>query len=361
MHKNFYSLGLMSGTSMDGIDASIIYSNGIDNFEIVENKYLKYDDEFIYKLSNFKNKINNASDLNLKSNLEDLKKIEREITILHAKFVNQILNNNQNKIDLIGFHGQTIYHNSDEKISKQIGDGKLLSQLLNKKVIFNFRENDIKNDGNGAPLAPIFHYAITKKINKNNVSFLNIGGIANETFIDQNNKISAKDLGPGNCLIDLWVRLKTKNQYDINGNIARSGKINKIILDQSLDVYFNNKNSFKRSYDVNDFDISSFRGLNFADGAATIIDYTTEILANKVSSKNIISCGGGRKNQYMIERLEKKINTKILNIDEFNMDGDFIESQAFAFLAIRSFLNLPISFPLTTGCKQDSTGGTIIS
>ena len=357
MGKNFYALGLMSGTSMDGIDASIISSNGIDDFEIMQNKYYKYDDKFINKLSNLKNKIDKLDDF--KSHFNDLKSIEREITILHAKFTNDILMKFKHKIDLVGFHGQTIYHNPDEKISKQLGDGKLLSQLIKKKVVYNFRENDIKSNGNGAPLAPIYHSAIAKKMNINNVIFLNIGGISNETFIDKNHKISAKDLGPGNCMIDFWIRQKTKKNYDINGDIARKGKISKIQLDQSLDIFFNNNLFQKKSYDINDFDISSFRGLTVEDGAATITEYTIEILANKISSRNIICCGGGRKNNYLIERLEKKINKKILKIDEFKMDGDFIESQAFAFLAIRSFLNLPISFPMTTGCSKDSIGGII--
>ena len=358
MNKNFYCLGLMSGTSMDGIDASIIYSNGLDNLRIIENNYYKYDDELINILSNFKNKINSLDDLKLYQ--KDLKNLERKITILHAEFANDILKKAKENIDLIGFHGQTIYHNADEKISKQLGDGRLLSQLIKKKIVFNFRENDIKNNGNGAPLAPIYHLAISKKINKKNVIFLNIGGIANETYIDENHIISAKDLGPGNCLIDLWIRQNTKNKYDSHGSIAKSGRINKIILDQSLDIYFNNNISKKRSYDINDFEISSFRGLSLEDGAATIIEYTVEILAKKISSSNIICCGGGRKNKYLIDRLEKKINSRIFNIDDFEMDGDFIESQAFAFLAIRSFLNLPLSFPMTTGCNIESTGGSII-
>jgi anhydro-N-acetylmuramic acid kinase len=115
----------------------------------------------------------------------------------------------------------------------------------------------------------------------------------------------------------------------------------------------------KRSYDINDFDISRFRGLTVEDGAATIVEYTIEIIANKITSKNIIVCGGGRKNKYLLERLENKIKNKIVNIDDFKIDGDFVESQAFAYLAIRSFLKLPITFPNTTGCELPSTGGIL--
>ena len=356
MSEKYTSLGLMSGTSGDGVDASIIQSNGMNQFEVIKNKFYEYDSNIYNKIHNLKEKISNISDLN-KLSIE-LKDLERQITLYHAKIIKDLDLNDKKFI--VGFHGQTIYHNSREKISMQLGDGKLLHQLTNKKIVFNFRKNDIENNGNGAPLAPIYHSAITKKINKKNIIYLNIGGIVNETFIDKNFNISAKDLGPGNCLIDLWIRQNTKKKYDKDGNIAKSGKISKILLEQSLDIYFNNKISQKRSYDINDFDISFFRGLTLEDGAATIVEFTIEIIASKLSSKDIICCGGGRKNKYLIERLEKKINKKILNIDEFEIDGDFIESQAFAFLAIRSFLNLPISFPMTTGCNKDTIGGEII-
>ena len=160
-------------------------------------------------------------------------------------------------------------------------------------------------------------------------------------------------------MIDQWIKLNSNKTFDNNGDIARSGKINKIILDQSLDIYFNNKISENRSFDIKDFDISFIKGLSFKDGAATLTEYTSEILSKKILGKNIYACGGGRKNKFLIERIEKKINNKIKLIDELKIQGDFVESQAFAYLAIRSFLNLPISFPSTTGCKFPSTGGIV--
>ena len=171
----------------------------------------------------------NQNDLSKKS--KDLASLERKITVFHAEKINHILLEYKKEIDLIGFHGQTIFHNPQKKITKQLGDGKLLSQLSKKKVIYNFRQNDLKMGGQGAPLTPIFHSILVKqKKIPLPVVILNIGGITNYTFIDEKGVSSSLDLGPGNCLIDQWVRLNSKKKYDKNGSIAKSGKIKKIIL-----------------------------------------------------------------------------------------------------------------------------------
>ena len=161
MSKNYYSLGLMSGTSMDGIDASIIYSDGTSKYKAISNKYFVYNKDFYQDLTNLRDKINSSKDLKRLSN--DLKSIEKEITLFHAKVVNELIRESNINIDFIGFHGQTIFHNADEKISRQLGDGKLLSQLTKKTVVYDFRQNDLKNDGHGAPLSPIFHQLIVKQ------------------------------------------------------------------------------------------------------------------------------------------------------------------------------------------------------
>ena len=357
MKKSFLSLGLMSGTSMDGIDASVITTNGMDDFRPIYDKFYPYDQETLDNLIFLRENINNIKDLkNYENNLRDL---ERKITLIHAEISNDIIKKNHN-IDIIGFHGQTIYHDADQKISRQLGDGKLLSQITKKEVVYEFRKNDIINGGQGAPLTPIFHFLLKKNLKEKSLIFLNIGGIANETFIYQNNKFSAKDLGPGNCLIDKWIKIHTKKHFDDKGMIARSGKVNKLILNQGLDIFLNSKIYNKKSYDIKDFDLSFVRGLSLEEGAATITEFTAEILSKKISSKNIYSCGGGRKNTFLIERLEDKLGTKINEIEKLDLDGDFVESQAFAFLATRTKLNLPISFPDTTGCKKPLCGGTLI-
>jgi anhydro-N-acetylmuramic acid kinase len=358
MNKTFFSLGLMSGTSMDGIDCSIIQSNGIDELKVLIDNYYPYNKEFRKKIHLIRDKINSSKDIKFYS--KELKLLEKEITILHAEVVNKMIKKTNFKIDFVGFHGQTIFHNANEKISKQLGDGYLLSKLIKTNLVYDFRSNDLKNGGEGAPLTPIYHSLISKKLNKKNISFLNLGGIANETTINEKGEIFARDLGPANCLIDSWIKLNSNKDFDNEGNIAKSGKVNKIILDQFLDFFYNNNISKKKSYDIKDFNISFLRGLSIEDGAATLTEFTSEILSKKISNINIFVCGGGRKNKFLLEKIENKIKIKLKLIDEIGFDGDFIESQAFAFLAIRSYLKLPISFPKTTGCFKPCSGGVII-
>ena len=371
MGKLFTVLGLMSGTSGDGVDASIISSDGIDKYSEILNRYFKYDQEIYKNLHNLRGKIIRLNDLS--KNQDEIKNLEKKITLFHAKIVNEILGSVDEKIDFIGFHGQTIYHNSLEKISRQIGDGNLLSQLTKKIVINNFRQNDIKNGGEGAPLAPIFHRLIVKQKKLDlPVCILNIGGIANVTAIGEydNNSFLSRDLGPGNCLIDEWVRINTEEKFDKNGEIAKKGKTNELILNQALDNFENRPNQKSLSFDTKDFSLGFVRGLSLEDGAATLTDFTGRIIGAGLFSFlsdardkvwKVLVCGGGRKNLTLIERIKFKTlkNFIIQPIDDYGVDGDFIESQAFAYLAIRSYLKLPISFPSTTGCKEPVTGGII--
>ena len=356
MSKEYTALGLMSGTSGDGIDASIIRSDGQNKYEIIINKYFEYDKKTYDEYHKLRTKINNLRDL--ESLKEEISSLERKITLFHSKVVFEFKNQ---KIDLIGFHGQTIYHNPSEKISKQLGDTKLLIQNVKKNIIYNFRQNDIDNGGEGAPLTPIYHKLIIleKKINLP-VSVLNIGGIANQTLINEKNQISSSDIGPGNCLIDQWIRINSDKKFDNKGDIAKSGIINKIILEQSLENFLNNNSNKKKSFDVTDFDISFIRGLSLSDGAATLTEFTAQILSKYLFYNSIYLCGGGRKNQFLIDRIRMVSKKNIKLIDELDIDGDFVESQAFAYLAIRSFLNLPISFPETTGVTKPITGGSIM-
>jgi anhydro-N-acetylmuramic acid kinase len=371
MSEQYTSLGLMSGTSGDGVDASIIQSNGETEYKVIKDKYYEYDSDIYQNIHKLKEKIHTSNDL--KTLAKELKDLERKITLFHATVVEDIKSNRQ--IDIVGFHGQTIYHNSKEKISNQLGDGKLLSQLTKKNIIFNFRQNDIQNGGEGAPLTPVFHQLIATKYKIDlPACILNIGGISNITIIGEptgTNGFTSRDIGPGNCLVDSWVRKNSKYKYDKDGFIASTGKRNDIIFEQAQELFANRPNQNTLSFDTNDFDVSFARGLSLEDGAATLTDFTARVigsslcsLLSNVSDKlwKVLVCGGGRKNNLLIEKIKKNTlkNVVIQPIDDYGVDGDFVEAQAFAFLAIRSLLKLPISFPETTGCKKPSTGGELI-
>ena len=363
MGKKYTALGLMSGTSMDGIDASIIKSDGNREYSIILDKYFKYSDEIRQKLTNIRDNVLIEEDLNIYS--DQIKSLEREITLFHANIVNEILKTLKIEIDFLGFHGQTIFHDPKKKITKQLGDGNLLSQLTKKTVVYNFRQNDLKNGGQGAPLASIYHKLLARNFKDKGkielpIIILNIGGIANITSVNRNYEILSMDIGPGNCLIDKWIRVNSDNNFDNNGDIARYGKINKFILEQTIDNFFYKEISSKKSLDIIDFDISFLKGLSLEDGAATVTELTAHILSKKLIDKNVYVCGGGRKNKFLIGLLQSKIKNKILQIDSLGIDGDYIESQAFAYLAIRSYLKLPISFPETTGCEKPCSGGVIV-
>ena len=366
MGKIYTALGLMSGTSMDGVDVSIIQSDGKIEYKPILDRYFEYPKVIYKNLIKLRDKIKCSKDL--KKHQKEIKLIEKEITIFHAKAANETIKKTKLNVDFIAFHGQTIFHNAKERITKQIGEGKILSKLTKKTVVYDFRQNDIKNGGQGAPLAPIFHKLLVKKYNlKKPLAILNIGGIANATFINKNNKIYSSDIGPGNCLIDQWVKSHSKKKYDKKGLIAKSGQIKNKFLDIIFDNILIHKG--QSSFDLHDFNLSFLKKkISMKDGAATITEFTALVLSEYIiryQKKNhkilsVLVCGGGRKNKFLLERVSKITKLKVNSIDKFGIKGDFVESQAFAYLSIKSFLKLPISFPETTGCKKPCTGGVIV-
>ena len=377
-NKLYTVIGLMSGTSMDGVDVSLIRSDGLDQFVNILDEYYEYDASLHDQLVDLRNVIFNINDLEKYS--QKLIELEREITLFHSKIVNEVSLKYKDEINFVGFHGQTIFHNPEMKISRQLGDGELMSQLIKKNVFYDFRQEDLKNNGQGAPLTPIFHNLLSKKINEKHqiefpICFINIGGISNITKILKKNErseenLEAFDSGPGNCMIDEWIRKNSKYKFDQNGSIAKAGKINQLTLNQAIDNF--KIDSFEKSLDIKDFDISFLRGLSLEDGCATITNFTAYLIAKGIKYSNgsndkpikYLICGGGRKNNFLIQNIKdylvSKTNISIDLIDEYNFNGDYIESQAFGYLAIRSFLNLPISYPKTTGCKIPTTGGKLV-
>ena len=375
--KIFTSIGLMSGTSMDGVDLSVIKSDGNYQFSSIYDTYKEFDDGLYNQLIILRDKISNSTDL--KTHSKEINDVEKKFTLFNSHLINEVIRNINEDIDLIGFHGQTVFHDPKVQISKQLGDGRLLSSLFKKIVINNFRQNDLNHGGQGAPLTPIFHSLISKIIQKNfklklPINIINIGGITNITQIkeDLNNSINffAYDVGPGNCLIDDWVRNHKDLKFDKNGNYASIGTVDDLILNQAIDNF--EFKSYETSLDVKDFDTSFVKGLSFEDGCATLTKFTAYLIAdglrkinkqNNINPHQYIFCGGGRKNKSLMQSIENYLANKniiIKDIDDYHFDGKFIESQAFAYLAIRSYLKLPISFPSTTRCKKAISGGDIL-
>ena len=393
MGKIYTALGLMSGTSMDGVDASIIQTDGKSKYKAILDKYFKYPESIYNELTSLRDKIKTLKDL--KKHQKKIKIVEKNITIFHAESVDKILKKMRLNVDFIGFHGQTIFHNPDLKISKQLGDGKLLSKLTKKKVIYDFRQKDLKNSGQGAPLTPIFHQLLYKKLknklNTDAIFFVNIGGIINITNFSNLLKdeiLLAGDIGPGMCLIDKLIRDNLDQRYDENGKIAKSGKVNKRKLIKfqkkledsgagklrewtAFDDNIPNEGWYFRSLDVKQFNYSIIKRLTLKDAAATLTELTSLIIAKLYTAGSLrttlILCGGGRKNKFLVQRVKKitkhldaPYTCKVKLIDDYGINGDFIESQAFGYLAIRSYLSLPITFPNTTGCKEPTKGGVFV-
>ena len=283
MNKILYSLGLMSGTSMDGIDASIIKSDGEQFLEIIDDIYLEYDDQL---KSELKKAIDSCSSKEVFKKLSNsINDLENKITLKHSQACKLIIEKNKGiKIDIIGFHGQTILHKPQNGYSIQIGDSKLLSKLTNTTVVSNFRENDILNGGQGAPLTPLYHYLILSKIKSNLPSaMINIGGITNITYVDNHDKIIGFDTGPGNYLIDKWVKTNSKMEFDSRGLLPKSGQLKKNILEKFLSNPYYKKKPPK-SLDVKDFNLNDLSKLSLEDGCTTLSMLTVRSICTAINS-----------------------------------------------------------------------------
>lgn len=367
--KKYRAIGLMSGTSMDGIDLSLIESDGINNLKLLKNYYQPYQDSFKEEL--FKT-------INNQQGLFEIKNIENELTYHHVNIVNDFLKQNNLSsadIDIIGFHGQTIYHNPQKSITWQIGNAHILASQTQIDVIADLRSRDVALGGNGAPLVPIYHFHLLKhlaKTNFDNIALLNIGGVSNISIFNKNdeNSLSGFDVCFGNALLDDLISQRLNLKFDSNGELTIKGIAD---IDLSNKILQNSifHQPFPRAFDRQDFHkiLSEVKNLEIADALATysfILANALKIAIEKLPIKPeiIYVCGGGRKNLGLMKSLSQILERITVNdVDSLSLDGDFIESQAFAFLAIRSLNNLPITFAKTTGLKKypHACGGVFYS
>ena len=350
----------MTGTSMDGIDISLVKTNGIHLERLNENYFYEYSNATKKFLSGI-----NHQDIYL--NLKRKNILDEIITNEHFKALNNL--DIINKCDLIGFHGQTIYHNPDLKYSIQLGDPLKLAKLCKKDVVFEYRSKDLEYGGQGAPLAPIYHKFIIEDLGINLPScILNIGGVSNLTYWDGKNLIGF-DTGPGNALMDNYMKKVTNKFFDNKGTLASQGKPEKKIIEKFInDFYFRkpppkslDKNSFISLYN----ELLSYN-LKKSDTMSTLAEFTIEsicvginFLPDKI--KNILVTGGGCRNNHIIKRLEKKLKVNFINEKNIDLNFDYIESELIAFLTARYFYNLPITFPSTTGVTKPLSGGKLYS
>lgn len=351
------AIGLMSGTSMDGIDAAVLRTDGerIDGFGPVLTA--SYDETFRAALRG-------AFSPEPGPGME-MEAVEKELTRLHAGVVRTLVAQCEPPfapIDVIGFHGHTVFHDPAAGATRQIGDGALLAAQTGFPVVCDFRRRDMAEGGEGAPFAPLFHVALAARLAKP-VAVLNIGGVANVTWIGEDGRVSAFDTGPGNALIDDWMARKTGKSMDADGHLARSGRVDDAILDALMDdPYFDRPPP--KSLDRDAFDPAPLADLSPADGAATLTAFTAAAVARAKAffaepPRRWLVCGGGRRNPFLMESLHAAAGAPVQPVEMVGWNGDALEAQAFGFLAVRSLRGLPLSLPETTGVRAPTTGGTL--
>ena len=348
---------------MDGIDLALIESDGKTLIERKNFDYLPYDKEFKTRLKSL---------IYGTQKLQEIKLIENELTLLHAKLVNEFLAKNKiarNEIDLIAFHGHTILHNPKQQITWQIGNAHLLASKVGINVVADFRSRDVILGGQGAPLVPIYHFYLFNK-QQRPVAVLNIGGISNITYFrsDDENDIEAFDTCFGNAPLDDLMKEKFGRDFDENGELAKSGNVDFILADRILQNDIFQKRPPK-SFDRDDFAsmLSPINSLKVEDALATFaymhakaLKINLEFLSEK--PKTIFVCGGGRKNLAIMEEMKKwLVGIEVRSVEEIGLNGDAIEAEAFAFLGIRNLLKLPISFRNTTGVYSEKPKTSVLS
>ena len=344
----------MSGTSLDGIDAALLWTDGVRIDKTGPSATFPYDPSLRDGLRG------------ILGGQGPVEAVERALTEAHAAAVDRLLSDAglaKDAIDVIGFHGHTILHRPDEGRTWQIGDGALLASLYGIDVICDLRSNDVANGGQGAPLVPLYHQALSRDLEKP-VCILNIGGVANLTWIGAAaDDLIAFDTGPGGALLDEWTEAKTGKNFDENGVLAKAGSADQAILQTLLsDAYFDA--APPKSLDRIDFGLSGLAGLSPADGAATLTCFTCEAVARAAQllpepPVRWLVTGGGRHNPVMMEELNKVLTGPVEPVEAVGWNGDALEAQAFAYLAVRSLDGLPLTVPSTTGVSKPVTGGRL--
>ncbi|WP_408737416.1 anhydro-N-acetylmuramic acid kinase [Acetobacter senegalensis] len=350
------TVGLMSGTSLDGVDAAILTTDGTQIFSHGPALTLPYSPALRTRLRALLDEATHC-------NAQDAQVLaaEQALTDVHVQAVLTLCDKAGGITpDLIGFHGQTILHEPGR--TWQIGDAARLSAATNTPVIHDFRSADVQAGGEGAPLAPLYHAALLHG-QPAPVAVLNIGGVANMTLLTQSGDVLACDTGPGNALLDDWTFQHTGQRYDQDGALSLRGTVNPAVLERLLDHPFFSRPAPK-SLDRLSFHkgLDYLAGLSPEDGAATLVAFTAETVARTplpAAPQAWFVCGGGRHNPALMAALRQRLAGTVQPVEALGWDGDALEAECFGFLAARSLLGLPLSLPTTTGVPRPLTGGRL--
>lgn len=361
MNGKYTAIGLMSGTSLDGVDAVLLETDGEKHMVHKKSYYKAYAPEFRAQMQRLA-----KEDLPLL----DMLRLEQKLTHEHAEAVKGLLNEaflTAKDVDVIGFHGQTIRHLPDEGLTLQIGNASLLAEETGIPVVSDFRKRDMAVKGEGAPLAPLYHQALFSG-EELPTAILNIGGVANLTWIGANDELIAGDTGPGMGLIDALVKERSDGMqlFDEDGEHAESGIVDVPKVNQALGLPFFDR-PFPKSADRYDFDSIDVSGLSMQDACRTLVEITARTIVKSLEDlpqfpTRLWLTGGGAQHPVLRERLvdlcaEKKVD--VFDVEELSLNGNFLEAECFAWFAVRRLLNKPTSLPSTTGCVKAVCGGLL--
>lgn len=361
------AIGLMSGTSMDGIDLAALVTDGERDVRRGPSLFVAYEAAFRRRIEAALEEAKAITERRQRPG--DLAALEREITLRHADAVARFLAQNPGlRPDVVGFHGQTVLHRPDRGFTVQLGDGALLARETGLPVVYDMRAGDMLAGGQGAPLVPAYHAALAASLPEAPrhfpVCFVNIGGISNVTFVPEKGAPVAFDSGPGNALIDQWVSAEGGVPFDADGMIASEGGVAAEVVERYLENPFFSR-AAPKSLDRNDFSLGHAQGLELADGARTLAAVSALAILKAAAQmpeppKLWIVCGGGRKNPHIVADLRAGTGpAQVILAEDAGLDGDAMEAEAWAYLAVRSLRRLPLTFPTTTGCRQPATGGVL--
>jgi anhydro-N-acetylmuramic acid kinase len=358
------AIGLMSGTSLDGVDIALIETDGEREVKLGPTAYRAYTEEERQLLREALAAAAPLTDRTARPGR--LAEADDMVTRVHAEAVEGFLRQEggSDKIDVVGFHGQTVLHRPELELTVQIGDGAALGKRLGLSVVHDFRAADVAEGGQGAPLVPVFHRALVHAAKlETPVAVLNIGGVANVTFVDADGQLIAFDTGPGNALLDDWVKERTGQPYDEGGRLAARGQPDEPLLAWLLvHPYFQTEPP--KSLDRNWFSHRMVGHLSTEDGAATLASFTARAVARALDHAPApplrwIVTGGGARNGELLRLLAHHLKAEIKTADDMGWSSAFMEAQAFAYLAVRSLRGLPLTFPSTTGVSEAMTGGVV--